>query len=430
MLKSDLASLLIPSFERKQASLSAIQSEEVFKLLTTLSEMHVKERLGSEIRDLLVTVAGSGSLKNNTGSPFVSLGKALQRINFDSLSHKHGHREVLLEEARQTLTAIDESRIKQLETDIVIPISIHHPTSTLNGLNIVAFDGGSIPIYNYSCSTVFARGGSFGYSQCTGDRHLSLESGINRIWCDVAINVAARPGVLSEEVHKWTLDQCADDVNEEMILQDQVKRTEVYALALVEASAVTLCLQDFWDKIDVVFLDGPQYISREGYQPSLTRINLLQTLGIPSIAVVKNPGGSPVMRGCNIIDTSDTAFFEYLEPGERSPMFLRIEEGKKKLPSKDLRRVFWYYKTMRGFICRYEIPFWCYKKGELAFDKIVAADSALDGGKLSFVGGRADSIARIRQSLRSTMRVLQKSGFIANDVQFSEPYNQERWSDV
>ncbi|MHA2060499.1 MAG: DNA double-strand break repair nuclease NurA [Candidatus Ranarchaeia archaeon] len=430
MLKSDLASSLFPNFERKQASLTAVQSEEVFKILTKLSEMQIKERLGGEIRDLLVTVAGSGSLKNNTGSPFVSLGKALQRINFNSLSHKDGHREVLLEEARCTLSTIDETRIAQLDSEVAIPLDIHHPTHTLNGLNVVGFDGGSIPIYNYSCSTVFARGGSFGYSQSTGDRHLSLESGINRIWCDVAINVAARPGVLSEEVHKWTLDQCADDVNEEMILQDQVKRTEVYALALVEASAVALCLQEFRERIDIAFLDGPQFISREGYQPSLTRLRLLQTLNIPSVAVVKNPSGSPVMRGCNIIDTSDTAFFEYLEPGERSPMFLRLEEGKRKLPSKGLRRVFWYYKTQRGFICRYEIPYWCYEKEEYAYDEIVAADSALDGGKLSFVGGRADSISRIRQSLRSTMRVLQKSGFIANDVQFSEPYNQDRWSDI
>ncbi len=429
-MNTKAAPIFLPKNKDLQTTLNTAQTQEVFHILDTLHGWEIDQELGGYVRDLLITIAGSGSFKSRASSPFVSLGKALQRINFNTLSHSNGHRKVLLEEASQTLGEIDSCRIKRLDPNIVYPIDITEPTDILNELNIVGFDGGSIAIYNYSCSTVYARGGSFAYSQGRGERRLSLESGINRIWCDTAVNVAARPGVLSEEVHQWTLDQCADDVHEEMIIQDQVKRAEVWALALVEASSTALCLQEFWGKIDIVFLDGPQFVSREGFEPSLTRLKLLQNLGVPSIAIVKNPSGSPIMRACGISDTSDTAFFEYLEPGERSPMFLRIDEGKKKIPSKNLRRVFWYYKTQRGFICRCEIPHWCYQENGFKFDEIVGADSALDGGKMSFVIGRADSIARIRSSMRTTMRALQKAGFSAHQVQYSEPYNQKRWRDT
>jgi len=176
-------------------------------------------------------------------------------------------------------------------------------------------------------------------------------------------------------------------------------------------------------------VDGPQFISRESFLLSLTRVKLLHKMGIPSISIVKNPSGSPIMRACGITDTTDTAFFEYLEAGERSPMFLRLSEGTKKIPSQEFLRVFWYYKTERGFISRCEVPFWSYQEKRFQFPEIVAADSAMDGGKMSFLIGKADSIARIKQSMRATIRSLQKNGFTAHDVPYCAPYNQDRWGD-
>ncbi|MHA1917022.1 MAG: DNA double-strand break repair nuclease NurA [Candidatus Ranarchaeia archaeon] len=420
----------LPGMDLDIAFLDGEQSSSIFEILNSLNSKSAINGIENQVRNLLVSVASGGILGNEAGNPFLSLDKAIHRIDFESLKNTGKNRKKRLGEAKTILQGLDNKKIRRLEEQIVFEEEVREPSETLSDYNIVGFDGGSLPIYNYSCSTVYARGGSFGYSQKNGKNRFTFESGINRIWCDLAVNIASKPGIIDEDAKISSIDNSTEDNNELMPLRDRIKRIEGYALALVESTSVISCLKEFSDKIDLVFLDGPQFISQEGFFPSLLRMITLRNLKIPSISVVKNPSGSPVMSACDINYISDTAFFDYLNPGERSPLFLRCEEGAKQIPSQNIKRVFWYYKTKRGFISRYEIPYWCYKQNKHDFSSITVADSELDGGNVSYIIGRADSIVKIPNQMRDYLRSIQKAKFHERDVNFTEPYNQHRWSNI
>ncbi|MHA1861733.1 MAG: DNA double-strand break repair nuclease NurA [Candidatus Ranarchaeia archaeon] len=403
-------------------------SQYIAEVLTSLRQSTADDILDDRVRALFTSLIGIGGVEEKCGSPYKTLRKALCRIDFPRLVHDYVEdRGQSLDKASEVLETIDHNKVEPLEDPVVTPLQIQNPTRVLAGLNIVAFDGGSLPIYNYSCSTVYARGGSFGYSQREKEPRLSFESGVNRIWCDAAINVASRPDIFNEEIRRWHLDRIADDTTGEISLVDRVKQAELYLLSLVEAASVALCLRDYAEAIDLIVLDGPLFFGHEGFDASYTRMHLLWNTRKPCYSVIKNPSGSPVMRACGVKDTSDVAFFEYLEPGERSPMFLRHEDALPVVSKPELKRVFWYSKTDRGNLCRYETPWWCYKKGKLAFDKIAAADSTLNGGKISFFLNRVDALVRIRRNFRTMLTALQRASFQSHGIRFTEPYNQIRW---
>ena len=262
--------------------LAAQVSQSVAEILTSLKRPGKNEELNDRIRALFTGLVGIGEIDDRSGTPYKTLKRALKRINFSGLLEDYyTDRTKSLEKAHEVIENIDSNRIELLEDSLVIPVKINNPAKILSGFNIVAFDGGSLPIYNYSCSTVYARGGSFGYSQRDNDPRLSFESGVNRIWCDAAINIASRPNVFNDEVRKWQLDQIADDTTGQIALTDRVKRAEIYLLSMVEAASVILCLRDYAGVIDLVVLDGPLFFGHHAFEASYTRMQALRNSNKP-----------------------------------------------------------------------------------------------------------------------------------------------------
>jgi len=177
-----------------------------------------------------------------------------------------------------------------------------------------------------------------------------------------------------------------------------------------------LCVEEYGELIDLVFIDGPMYMARDGFDPSITRANYLKHVGIPHISVVKNLIASPVMKAAGQKKNwTDFAFFATsLQPS---------------IPHPELKRVFFYYKTLQGDLFRYEIPLWVWELEQVRTELLdrCIADSLLAGGGFSFVLSQVDQFVRIRKNLRVLLRTLQQMRFREHKITLSEPYDQKRF---
>lgn len=385
----------------------------------------VEVELGAQLSLLTQSILRWGSISCN--SPAQTIGKTFRRLDFKQLREieRNGTMWDLLGE-------LDHAKVEPLETTISLsmPKAMRQIYPNLTKRNHVGFDGASVALRTSSVSIVYARAGSYGYSQRTkNEERLSFNSGINRIWCDIAPIIPSVPNALvTDEGLRQLL---MEDFEKKVSGQDQILMAEIEALARVEAMATMLCVEEYGELIDLVFIDGPMYMARDGFEPSLTRANYLKHVGIPHISVVKNLIASPVMKAAGQKKNwTDFAFFATsLQPGERSCAFLRHDEGKYSIPHPALKRVFFYYKTLQSDLFRYEIPLWVWEleKARTELLDCCIADSLLAGGGFSYVLSQVDQFVRIRKNLRVLLRSLQQKRLREYNVELSEPYDQKRF---
>ncbi len=411
---------------------NSLESNEVINPSPALI-LSLKEKIGDIVEveleaqlDLLTqSILRWGSISCN--SPAQTIGKTFRRLDFKQLREieRNGTMWDLLGE-------LDHAKIEPLENTISfsMPKAMRQIYPNLSKRNHVGFDGASVALRTSSVSIVYARAGSYGYSQQTkNEERLSLNSGINRIWCDIAPLIPSVPNALATDEGLRQL--LMEDFEKKVSGQDQILMAEIEALARVEAMAAMLCVEEYGQFIDLVFIDGPMYMAQDGFEPSLTRANYLKHVGLPHISVVKNLIASPVMKAAGQKKNwTDFAFFATsLHPGERSCAFLKHDEGKYSIPHIELKRVLFYYKTLQGDLFRYEIPFWVWEleKGRTELLDCCIADSLLTGGGFSFILSQVDNFVRIRKNLRVLLRSLQQMRLREYNVELSEPYDQKRF---
>lgn len=370
-----------------------------------------------EVLQLLLSVARNGSI-DSADVPVRTLQAAINRLS-----------EAVMEPRGQwgLLEGLDKSRIECLEDQWVFDLTSIQPHKALENMNLVGFDGSSMVLVDNQHACVYARAGSFGFSQKKVHR-LSFLSGVNKLWCDIAINVEASKGVVqNDEERKKSLDKLADDGK--YPYYDRVTLAEVEALALVESTSIILCSNEYADRLDLVLHDGPLLVSRGGLNASIQRLRHLQMLNIPSINVVKNPAASPVLRATGIADSTDAAFFDRLEPGHRSAFFLCQEEARERDIPIPLARCFAYFKSLNGdFLFRWEVPLWVLQEfGPDQVSEWISADSFMDKTGVSACISRADSFVRIRSNLRILMRETHRIQLHDRSLGFGQNYNQIRW---
>lgn len=381
--------------------------------------------LGAQLDLLTQSILRWGSISRP--SPAQTIGRTLRRLDFKQLREVERNGTVW-----DLLGELDHAQVEPLETIISfnMPKAMRQVYPTLTKMNLVAFDGASVALRTSSVSIVYARAGSYGYSQRTNnEERLSFNSGINRIWCDIAPIIPSVPNALvADEGLRQLL---MEDFEKRVSGHDQILMAEIEALARVEAMAAMLCVEEYGELIDLVFIDGPMYMARDGFDPSITRANYLKHVGISHISVVKNLIASPVMKAAGQKKNwTDFAFFATsLQPGERSCAFLRHDEGKYSIPHPELKRVFFYYKTLQGDLFRYEIPLWVWELEQVRTELLdrCIADSLLAGGGFSFVLSQVDQFVRIRKNLRVLLRTLQQMRFREHKIELSEPYDQKRF---
>ncbi|MFX0065391.1 MAG: DNA double-strand break repair nuclease NurA [Candidatus Hermodarchaeota archaeon] len=370
-----------------------------------------------EVLQLLLAVARNGSL-DSADVPVRTLQTALSRLSESPTN---------ITSDWHLLDNLDQSEVEALEDKWTFDLTSIEPHKALEDMNVVAVDGSSMVIVDNQHASVYARGGSYGFSQKKIHR-LSFLSGVNKVWCDVAINVEASRGVVQDiEERQHCLDKLADDNN--YPYYDRVTLAEVEALALVEAASIILCCNEFVDNVDLILHDGPLFVSRGGYNASLQRLRHMHMLNIPSINVVKTPAASPVLHAAGISDSTDGAFFDRLEPGHRSSFFLQqMEASKLRIPT-PLTRALAYFKSLNGkFLFRWEVPLWVLQQfGPEKVAEWIAADSFMDKTGVSFSISRADSLVRIRSNLRTLMRETQRVQLQERGLKFTQNFNQTRW---
>ncbi|MFX0090845.1 MAG: DNA double-strand break repair nuclease NurA [Candidatus Hodarchaeota archaeon] len=370
-----------------------------------------------EVLQLLRSIARNGSI-DSADVPVRTLQTAIARLSespFEKTINWH------------LLDNLDQSKVECLEEEWAFDLSSIQPHKVLENMNLVGFDGSSMVLVDNQHACVYARGGSFGFSQRKVHR-LSFLSGVNRFWCDIAINVEASRGVVQDdEERQKSLDKLADDSN--YPYYDRVTLAEVEALALVEAASIILCCNDYKDNVDLVLHDGPLIVSRGGLNASIQRLRHMQMLKIPSINVVKNPTASPVLRAAGIPDSTDGAFFDRLEPGHRSTFFLQLSEARDLNIPRPLTRALAYFKSLNGnFLFRWEVPLWVLQHfGTEKVSKWIAADSFMDKSGVGSCISRADSFVRIRSNLRLLMRETQRIQLQEKKLGFGQNFNQVRW---
>ncbi len=381
--------------------------------------------LGVQLDLLTQSVLRWGSI--SCPSPAQTIDRTFRRLDFKYLREVERNGTVW-----DLLGELDHTQVEPLETTISFSMqkAMRQTYPTLIKKNLVGFDGASVALRTSSVSIVYARAGSYGYSQRTKNvERLSFNSGINRIWCDIAPIIPSVPNALVTDAGLKQL--VIEDFEKKFSGQDPILMAEIEALARVEALAAMLCVAEYGELIDLVFIDGPMYIARDGFEPSLTRTNYLRHVGIPLISVVKNLIASPVMKAAGQKKNwTDFAFFATsLQPGERSCAFLKHDEGKYSIPHPGLKRVFFYYKTLQGDLFRYETPLWIWELEHVRTELLdcCIADSLLAGGGFSFVLSQADQFVRIRKNLRVLLRTLQQMRLKEHKVELSEPYDQKRF---
>jgi len=377
---------------------------------------------------ILKTVEANGSV-SDASNPIPTIKKAFSRLNFSLLrSNSSYYDEKKLETILENL---DTSQVEMIShksrgKSFVFDLRLEEPYKVFRNMNLVGFDGASLPLFNANFSIVYARAASFAYSQKDPRNRLSFESGANRLWADIALNVASKPGIVSEEVRRWQIDLLSDDLIGQLPF-DRVDIAELQALSIVESAAIISCVEHYKDSIDLIFHDGPLF-SKTGFDYAIGKIQFLKKKGIGSINIVKTPIASPVMRACGITDTTDVAFFDLLPPGHRSPFFLKKSENFLAKLNEEERRSFFYYKTMDNDLIRVETPYWFVEeKGMEKISSMISADSDLNGGKLSFMISKADAFVRIGQPTRRLLRLVQKTLFEQAGIEFTEPYDTKRW---
>jgi len=380
--------------------------------------------LTARIELLEQSVSQWGSLTQS--SPIKTIGRTFNRLNFKKLSEieKNGTIWALLGE-------LDTALIEPLETGISFsaPKHMHQVYPILAEKNLVGFDGASIAIRTSSFSIVYARAGSYGYSQRLIESERLSFNGINRIWCDIAPIIPFVPNSLVTDDGLKQL--MIEDFEKKYKGPDKILMAEIEAQAQVESLAVILCVKAYEKLIDLILIDGPMYIAQDGFESSLTRAQYLKKTAIPHFSIVKNLIASPVMGAAGQKKNwTDFAFFATsLQPGDRSCAFLRHDEGKFVISDPALKRVFFYYKTLQGDLFRYELPLWVWEqeKDQKSLLDCCIADSLLAGGGFSFVCKKADQFVRIRKNLRLLLRSSYFTRLKDENIELSEPYNQKRW---
>lgn len=397
----------------------------------SLLSQNVGELTDSESPDLAVrvemltqSVRQWGSLTQST--PTQTIGRTFNRLNFNKLHEieKNGTVWALLGD-------LDTTLIEPLETGISFsaPKHMHQVYPILAEKNLVGFDGASVAIRTSSVSIVYARAGSYGYSQRLTEKERLSFNGINRIWCDIAPIIPLVPNSLvTDEGLKHLM---IEDFEKKYKGPDKILMAEIEAQAQVESLATILCVKAYESLIDLILIDGPMYIAQDGFESSLTRAQYLKKKALPHFSVVKNLIASPVMNAAGQKKNwTDFAFFATsLQPGDRSCAFLRHDEGKFTIPHPCLKRVFFYYKTLQGDLFRYELPLWVWEqeRDRRSLLDCCIADSLLGGGGMSFVIKKADQFVRIRKNLRLLLRSSYFSRLKDKNIELSEPYNQKRW---
>lgn len=381
--------------------------------------------LGAQVEQLTQSILRWGSISRPF--PIQTIGRTLRRLDFKQLREVERNGTVW-----DLLGELDHAQVEPLETTISIEMSKtrRQVYPALAKKNLVGFDGASVALRTSSVSIVYARASSYGYSQRTNnEERLSFNSGVNRIWCDIAPIIPSVPNALVTDEGLRQL--VMEDFEKTVSGQDQILMAEIGALARVEAMAAMLCVGEYGELIDLILVDGPMYVARDGFEPSLIRANYLKQVGIPHISVVKNLIASPVMKAAGQKQNwTDFAFFATsLQPGERSCAFLRHDEGKYVIPHLELKRVFFYYKTFQGDLFRYEAPLWVWELAQVRTELLdcCIADSLLAGGGFSFVLSQADQFVRIRKDVRGLLRSLQQMRLREQGVAPSEPYDQKRF---
>ncbi len=377
------------------------------------------------ISEMLSSISVNGNVEF-VGSPLPTLTKALDRLSLTPVTF-------------QESTGLDNAEIANLNTPAIVnleercscPVDISNPHRIFQGKNLISVDGSSVALPAISFATIYARAGTYGFSQRkNAEQRLSFSQGVNRLWADVAINVEARHGIIVNEDRSNLLDKVLDDPLT-YPYKDAATIAEIEALAMTEAIATILAIEQFGDQIDLAWLDGPLVMPYGGQKYSIQRLEELKKAKIPCLSIVKNPVASPVLKAAGMKDATDAAYFERLPPGTRSAFFLN--RGNPKRRSHQIKRdpyAFFYYKTPTGqFLFRIETPRWVLDEyGPETIAGWVAADSAMSGGNNSHLITQVDAFVRLRGNLRGLVRELFSRHLSEKFGHLSESYNAVRWS--